>query len=76
VALWATGAVSSAPIPTGGAGPPRPRRPDLERHATMQWFWYLVEDFSEQSLVMKAFLAWGWLSIVIMIAGMVNTALG
>lgn len=41
----------------------------------MQWFWYLVEDFSEQSLVMKAFLAWGWLSIVIMIAGMVNTAL-
>jgi hypothetical protein len=75
VAFPTTGAVSSAPTPARIAGPPRHRRPDLERHATMQWFWYLVEDFSEQSLVMKAFLAWGWLSIVIMIAGMVNTAL-
>jgi len=29
--------------------------------------WYLVEDFLEQSLVMKAILAWGWLAILIMV---------
>jgi hypothetical protein len=29
--------------------------------------WYLIEDFFEQSLVMKAILAWGWLSILIML---------
>ena len=29
--------------------------------------WYLIEDFFEQSLVMKAFIAWGWLSILIMV---------
>ena len=30
--------------------------------------WYLIEDFMEQSLVMKACLGWGWLAIVIMLA--------
>ena len=36
----------------------------------MQLFWYLLEDFSEQSLVMKAFVGWGWLSVIIMICSM------
>jgi len=29
--------------------------------------WYLIEDFFEQSLVMKAVLGWGWLCILIMV---------
>jgi hypothetical protein len=33
--------------------------------------WYLIEDFFEQSLVMKACLGWGWLAIVIMLASLV-----
>jgi hypothetical protein len=33
--------------------------------------WYLIEDFFEQSLVMKLFLGWGWLSVVIMIASLI-----
>jgi hypothetical protein len=33
--------------------------------------WYLIEDFFEQSLVMKAVLAWGWLAVIIMIASLV-----
>lgn len=32
--------------------------------------WYLIEDFFEQSLVMKAFIAWGWLSVIIMLASL------
>jgi hypothetical protein len=32
--------------------------------------WYLIEDFMEQSLVMKACVAWGWLAIVIMLASL------
>ena len=39
----------------------------------MRLFWSLVEDFFEQNLVMKAFIAWGWLSVVIMAAGIVVT---
>ena len=30
--------------------------------------WYLIEDFFEQSWIMKLFIVWGWLSIVIMVA--------
>jgi hypothetical protein len=33
--------------------------------------WYLIEDFFEQSLVMKAIIAWGWLAIVIMLCSVV-----
>jgi len=33
--------------------------------------WYLIEDFFEQSWVMKAFIAWGWLAIIIMITSLV-----
>ncbi len=42
----------------------------------MRLFWYLVEDFFEQSIVMKAFIAWGWLAIIIMVAALVRTAIG
>jgi hypothetical protein len=30
--------------------------------------WYLIEDFFEQSWIVKLFVAWGWLSIVLMLA--------
>ncbi len=29
--------------------------------------WYLIEDFFEQNLLMKALIGWGWLSILIML---------
>jgi len=35
--------------------------------------WYLIEDFFEQSWIVKLFTAWGWLSIVIMVASIVAT---
>lgn len=37
--------------------------------------WYLIEDFFDQSLVMKAFIAWGWLSVIIMIASLLATVI-
>ena len=30
--------------------------------------WHLIEDFFDQSWIVKLFVAWGWLSIVIMFA--------
>ncbi len=33
--------------------------------------WYLIEDFFEQSLLMKAVLGWGWLCILIMLTSIV-----
>jgi len=30
--------------------------------------WYLIEDFFEQSWIVILFVAWGWLSIVLMLA--------
>ena len=30
--------------------------------------WYLIEDFFDQSWIVKLFVAWGWLAIVIMFA--------
>jgi len=33
--------------------------------------WHLIEDFFEQSLIMKACIAWGWLSILIMVSSMI-----
>ena len=33
--------------------------------------WYLIEDFFDQSLVMKLFILWGWLSMVIMVASLI-----
>ncbi len=34
--------------------------------------WYLIEDFFEQPLVMKAFIGLGWLCMVIMVASVIN----
>ena len=36
--------------------------------------WYLIEDFFEQSLIMKLFLMWGWVSVVIMALSLWDTA--
>jgi hypothetical protein len=36
--------------------------------------WYLIEDFFEQNLVMKAFIVWGWLALVIMASSFVTSA--
>jgi hypothetical protein len=33
--------------------------------------WYLIEDFFEQSWIVKIYIGWGWLSIVIMLASVV-----
>ncbi len=30
--------------------------------------WYLIEDFFDQSWIVKLFIGWGWLSIAIMLA--------
>lgn len=37
-----------------------------------RWFWYLLEDVSEQPLVIKALIGLGWLGIIIMAAGMAS----
>lgn len=37
-----------------------------------RWFWYLLEDVSEQPLIVKGLIGLGWLSVVIMLAGMLN----
>lgn len=34
--------------------------------------WYLIQDFFDQSWVMKLFIGWGWLSVIIMIASFVE----
>ena len=43
----------------------------LSKRTWMQRMWYLIEDFFEQSLVMKAIIGWGWLSILIMVTSVV-----
>ncbi len=35
-----------------------------------EWILYLAEDFFEQSLVMKAFIGWGWLCVIIMLSSL------
>ena len=37
--------------------------------------WHLIEDFFEQSIVMKLFIAVGWLAIVIMLLSLVSPLL-
>ena len=32
--------------------------------------WHLIEDFFEQSWAMKAFIGWGWLSVLIMVSSL------
>ena len=34
---------------------------------------YTMEDFMEQTLVMKAIIAWGWLSVIVMVVSFVAT---
>jgi len=34
--------------------------------------WHLIEDFFEQSLVMKGFLGLGWLAIIVMAASFID----
>jgi hypothetical protein len=34
--------------------------------------WYLIEDFFEQSWIVKLFIGWGWLSIVLMVASIID----
>jgi hypothetical protein len=36
--------------------------------------WYLIEDFFDQGWPVKLFTAWGWLSIVIMVASFIVQA--
>jgi hypothetical protein len=31
---------------------------------------YCMEDFMEQSLVMKAYIGWGWLAVLIMVSSL------
>ena len=40
-----------------------------------QRMWHLIEDFFEQGVVVKLFLALGWLAVVIMIASLVELLL-
>ncbi len=35
--------------------------------------WHLIEDFFEQSLVMKIFIAWGWFSALVMLSSLATT---
>jgi hypothetical protein len=37
--------------------------------------WYLIEDFFEQSWIVKLFVAWGWLAIVLMFASIIASML-
>lgn len=32
--------------------------------------WYLIEDFFDQNLLMKFFIGWGWLSMIVMLASL------
>jgi hypothetical protein len=47
-------------------------------HLDDQWIFrmmYLLEDFLEQSLVMKACIGWGWLCILLMVSSVVSALL-
>jgi hypothetical protein len=34
--------------------------------------WHLVQDFFDQNLIMKFFIGWGWLSVIIMLASLIS----
>jgi hypothetical protein len=40
----------------------------------LRYMWHLIEDFFDQNILMKAFIGWGWLSVLIMIFSIVQTA--
>ena len=37
--------------------------------------WYLIEDFFEQGLIAKLFIAVGWLAVLIMVASFLGSLL-
>lgn len=41
----------------------------------VQRMWHLIEDFFEQGVVVKLFLAVGWLAVVIMVASLIDLLL-
>lgn len=45
----------------------------LTKQPESQRMWHLIEDFFEQSLVMKGFIGLGWLSILIMVTSIIYT---
>ena len=47
----------------------------LVESTVAQRMWHLIEDFFEQGVVVKLFLALGWLAVVIMIASLVELLL-
>jgi hypothetical protein len=42
--------------------------------ARLRVMWHLIEDFFDQNILMKAFIGWGWLSVLIMIFSFVQQA--
>ncbi len=38
--------------------------------------WYLVEDFFEQSIVVKLFILLGWFSALVMVSSLITTVMG
>ncbi len=53
--------------------PPVFTGPNLEAcEAMFSWFWYLLEDVSEQPLIIKGLIGLGWLSVLIMVTGMLS----
>ena len=51
----------------------------LADHVGLDWvdgqMWYLIEDFFEQGLIAKLFIAVGWLAVLIMVASFVGSLL-
>ena len=57
---------AAATVVRGGYGILRPSNPRVDR------VWHLIEDFFEQSWVMKAFIGWSWLCVLIMALSLVD----
>lgn len=36
--------------------------------------WHLIEDFFDQNIVMKGFIGFGWLCVIIMVASFVEAS--
>ncbi len=43
----------------------------MSKHWRNLRMWHLIEDFFDQNLVMKVFILWGWLSVLIMLASLI-----
>lgn len=42
----------------------------------MRMIWYLLEDLMDQPILVKMFIGWAWLSVLIMLAGLASDAIG